>query len=350
MPVSPTNILIIRPSALGDVARTVPALVSLRRAFPEARIDWLVRDDFVEAVAAHPALSGVVPYPRKAFGKFGRDLDTTRDFFRYLRDLRGRGYERVYDLQGLFRSGLLTWATGAWRRVGSSKARELASLAYNVRVAPTGEPHAVPRMLDVLAGDGIEPVVDMQLYTTPQQREWARREVESLGLSPGSFAVVAPTSGWTPKRWPAERFGALIDRLRLPAVIVGSPQEREQITAIRGAGRFDLLGRTSVGQLMALIEQAAVVLANDSAALHLAVGLGRRCLGIYGPTFPEKDGPFRYPLGIAAAAPSLRTDRYRGLRDDAVIRTVTVEQAWSQLQKVMENPPPGAGKNRDAGS
>src|SRR5687767_11916318 len=101
MPDSPRRILIIRPSALGDVARTVPALVSLKRAFPQSQIDWLVNDTFVDAIAHHPDLHEVVPFPRKRLSRFGWSPGATREGLRYFAELRRRGYDAVYDLQGL---------------------------------------------------------------------------------------------------------------------------------------------------------------------------------------------------------------------------------------------------------
>jgi len=91
----PRRILLVRPSALGDVARTVPALVSLRRAFPEAKIDWLVHESFLDAVAHHPDLSEAIPFPRDRFGRCLRDPRIAAELFRYLRDLRRRGDDRV---------------------------------------------------------------------------------------------------------------------------------------------------------------------------------------------------------------------------------------------------------------
>jgi len=141
-----TSILLVRPSALGDVCRTVPVLASLRRAYPDARIDWLVRDSFIDAVRAHPALDSAIPLERIAYSKQLKRL-TLNKFRRWLRDLAAPQYDMAFDCQGLFRSGFLAWASGAPRRVGLSNARELGWLWLNEALlrglgAPRGRPHA----------------------------------------------------------------------------------------------------------------------------------------------------------------------------------------------------------------
>ncbi|NDH28479.1 MAG: hypothetical protein EBX81_04055 [bacterium] len=112
------RILLVKPSALGDVCRSMPALSSLRRAFPDARIDWLVQDDFADAVRGHPDLSEAIAFPRRAWKRWwtpGSLLGVQR----FCRGIRGNGYDLAVDLQGLFRSGLFLWTSGAMRRVGS---------------------------------------------------------------------------------------------------------------------------------------------------------------------------------------------------------------------------------------
>ena len=160
----PARILMIRPSALGDVCRTVPCLVSLRRAFPAATIDWLVNDAFVPAVSAHPALNAAVAFDRRAFGDGIKrlQLGAARSF---MGELKARGYDLVVDLQGLARSGLLAWSTRAKRRVGYANARELGWLGCNERHHVDASIHAVDRMLRLIELAGVRPVLDMRLYT-----------------------------------------------------------------------------------------------------------------------------------------------------------------------------------------
>lgn len=342
-----SRILIVRPSALGDVARTVPALASLRAAYPKAHIDWLVRDTFADAIAHHPALNGIIPFPRKAYARFGKSIGVTRQVFSFLDSLKARRYDLVFDLQGLIRSGIFTWATHAPIRCGFSNARELAWLAYNHRHKPQSA-HTVDRMLDLLASRGIAIERDMRLYPSNAARDWAQRWLAARGLDQQPFAILAPTAMWRSKQWPIDRFSAIADRLAdwnlHAAIVVGSPDEiddtRPLFTHATRVVRHDAVGQTSVAQLMALIERADLTIANDSAPLHLAVGLGRRALGIFGPTDPQKVGPYRYPQGFVLA-----TDRgavnYRAEKDDqSLISRIGVQQVHQALDQVIQSPPP----------
>ena len=291
---APRQILLVRPSALGDVCRTVPLAASLKRAWPEAQIDWLVQDTFAEAVAHHPALRRVVPFPRRRLGQAMRRwrMGEVRAF---LKSLAAPGYDLVIDAQGLLRSAIFARATGARRRVGYANAQELGWLLYTDRVHEDRARHTVDRMLGLLSPLGIEPVRDMRLFCDGQ----ALSDVIVEYREP--YAVIAAGSRWEAKRWPAERFAELARRLLRGGVdrvvLVGSPDERAQcapVIALAGElpGVSDRIGSTSIAQLMALIARARLVVANDSAALHMAVGFNRPLVALYGPTDVARVGPY----------------------------------------------------------
>lgn len=330
------RILLVRPSALGDVCRTVPVLASLRRRFPDARIDWLVRDDFAGAVAAHPALDEVVPFPRRRFGRWWRRPGAAREAIRWLNHLRDRRYDLVFDCQGLARSGLFTWATRAPRRVGFADAPEFAWLGCNRRHHVSRDLHVVDRMLALIEQEGVPPTPDMRLYTTPE----ARAAIESR-LRGRSFAVVAPTSAWPAKRWPVDRYRSLVRRLLDQSladavVIVGAAGERDQCApaldvASQDDRLIDLVGATTVDELMAVIEASSLVVANDSAAMHMAVGFDRPLVALLGPTDASLAGPYRRPDAVVQRLePGDRLtaraskDEPRGLE---MMQRITVEDA-----------------------
>lgn len=299
------RILIVRPSALGDVCRTVPVLASLRAANPSAQIDWLVQDSFVEAISHHPALSRAVPFPRKQFGH-----DATRLRFgpvlAWLSELKRTNYDLVIDCQGLARSGLFTWWTRAPRRVGYSNAQEGAWMAYSVRRYADPQLHTVERMLRLVDAAGARVVRDMRLYAGDSDVAAVRGDPALGGLP---YLLVAPTSRWPGKRWPQERFVACIRALLGGAgsgpadgparvVLVGSASERPQCgelikLAAEDPRVVDRIGTTSVGRLMALVQGASAVLCNDSAVLHMAVGFDRPIVALYGPTHVSRVGPYR---------------------------------------------------------
>jgi lipopolysaccharide heptosyltransferase I len=323
------NILIIRPSALGDVCRTVPVLASLRAAHPDARIEWLVRDSFADAVRAHPDLDAVRPFPRSRFAPWWRP-SVAAEVVRWVAALRGAGYDLVVDCQGLGRSGAMALCTGAPRRVGLRTAREFGWLGYNLVQRPPPGAHTVDQMLGLVERLGIVPVRCMRLHAPPEDRAWWE------GFDAGRYAVLAPTSRWASKRWPAPRWRDLIEPILQRGfervVLIAAPGEEEQVAAIDpdppAAGRcMNLAGRTSVGQTMAVVERAGLVIANDSAPLHMAVGFDRPCVGLFGPTDPRRVGPYRRPEAVIRAELHPREERlgFKRLGEEVMTRIGVAE-------------------------
>jgi heptosyltransferase I len=299
------NILLIRPSALGDVCRSVPVIASLRRAYPGARIDWLVQEQFADAIWHHPALSEAILFDRRGIGSALKRGDI-RPLTLLTGKLKSAQYDLAIDAQGLARSSYFAFASGARRRIGFARpeSRELAFLGYNRRTAVPPAAHTVDKMLALMPPAGAEPVADMRLYTGPKERAAAQAMLAERGFDVSStYIILAPTSRWPGKRWPAEHFARAAEVLldsgaADAAVIVGGKSERDQCgPLLELAGRsprtLDLIGRTTVGELMALIQSAALVIANDSAALHMAVGFDRPLIALYGPTDISHVGPYR---------------------------------------------------------
>ena len=292
-------------------------LASLRRAWPDARIDWLVQKGFEGAIEAHPALTanggGAVLFDRKRFGRW-HSPSAQGGLLEWLKTLRTKRYDVVIDAQGLLRSGLITRAAGAPVRVGFADAREGGWLGYTHRVKAPKRMHTVDRMLALLPSIGVEPVKDLRLYA-------ASEEIAAVELDvPGRFAVLAPTSRWPGKQWPDERYVEVgrdllerrgFDRL----VIVGGAGEQSQVPTLaawgasQGGRVLDLIGKTSVSRLMALVARCGLLVGSDSAAVHIAVGFGRPCVALYGPTDTATVGPATE--GVTRAAPVVVVQRVR---------------------------------------
>jgi lipopolysaccharide heptosyltransferase I len=347
------RILIVRPSALGDVCRTVPVLATLRRAWPQAVIDWVVQAEYAAAIESHPALNEAVRFPRHRLARWWRSPAVAGELLRWLSDLGRRRYELVVDCQGLGRSGLITWATRARRRVGPRGARELGWLGYNVRHPVPRRDHTVRQMMALLVAEGLEPVYDLRLYAAETDRAWWAERRGELGLAGEPYAVLAPTSRWRSKCWPQDRWSQLIrpleERGLRRAVLLGAPSERDQVRPIveREPSVIDLVGRATIGQAMAVIADAALVVAHDSAPLHMAVGFARPCVGLYGPTDPAVVGPWGADDAVVraegtAAAPGRR---FRDPRlGDALMRLISGDDVLRCVDRVMEQvAPPAAG-------
>src|SRR5438477_6661505 len=182
-PSPPDRILIIKPSAIGDVVHTLPILNLLRRRWPNAHIAWLVTPTCAGLLEGHPQLSKVIRFERRRLAHSWWNPAAAADLFGLTRELRRGEFDLVVDLQGLFRSGWLTFATRAPLRVGFANAREFAWLAYTHRVPiETDEQHAIDRYLQIseMLGCGREQV-EFHFATTAADRQVIDDSVRDLG-------------------------------------------------------------------------------------------------------------------------------------------------------------------------
>lgn len=238
----------------------------------------------------------------------------------------------------------MAWSTRAPRRIGFADAREGGWLGVNERY-DIAERHAVDRMVGLLAAAGIPPIRDLRLYAPPEAVAWWEAERARRGLGP--YAVFAPTSRWASKAWPADRWGELgrrllergVDGVRLDRLVyVGGGNERDAVAAALPPAparerAIDLAGATSVGQLMAVIAEADLVVANDSAALHMAVGFDRPLLALFGPTDPTLVGPYGRDEAVLCSPEAKRfTGHYRDRSlGDRLMGGIAVEDVLAAL-------------------
>ena len=124
------NILIIKPSSLGDIVLALPALTALRKSFPDAKISWFIRPEFAPLLKNHPFLTETILFDRKFLGKAWYNPCAFASLLSLIRQLRHSKFDVVIDLQGLFRTASLAWLTGCKKRFGMADAREFAHIFY----------------------------------------------------------------------------------------------------------------------------------------------------------------------------------------------------------------------------
>jgi ADP-heptose:LPS heptosyltransferase len=209
-------------------------------------------------------------------------------------------------------------------------------------------------MLSLLEAIDVEPMRDMRLYVADADRQWWDHRRAELGLDGCRYAVLAPTARWASKRWPIERWRELIEPMvqrgfeRL--VVIGAPGESKQIEGLAAAGPgstvVDLVGQTTIARTMAIIAASSLVVANDSAPLHIAVGFDRPCVALFGPTDPAIVGPYRRPGSIVTArSEPCQTTHYRdrGLGDD-LMRLIAVSEVIERVDAELAECETGADR------
>jgi lipopolysaccharide heptosyltransferase I len=292
---SPPRILLIKPSALGDIVHSLPVLSALRQRYPNAHIAWVVNRGYAPLLHGHPDLDEILPLERRVRGE--GPLQTALRFTHLCRRLHRLQFDLVIDLQGLLRSGLLTAATRAPRRIGLASAREGARWFYT-DVVPDGRGtrHAVDRYWLVAEALGAVGPKQFRVPLTAADRAWA---AAALAGCPRPWLMVGVGSRWITKRWPPEHFATLIhkaqERYGGTAVFVGGAEEtptaRKVSRRLRGA-TCDITGRTTLPHLAAILEKADVMVANDTGPLHLAAALGRPLVAPYTCTKIQLTGPY----------------------------------------------------------
>jgi len=302
------RVLIVKPSSLGDIVHALPVLAALRACWPFAHVAWLVSRPFATLLEGHPLLDELIVFDRQGYGRMLRNPRAAADFVRFLWRLRRQRFDVVLDLQGLFRSGFLVWATGATRRFGFADARELAWLFYTRRVPGDRRAmHAVDMNLRLATAAGLDArTVTFPLGLQARDLDEARALLErAAGTALPRFVALAPGARWETKRWPVERLAELIERLHAgdfpPVVLLGGPDDRFLAERIRSATRrpiVDLAGRTTLRQLAALLSLAEVVICHDSGPMHIAAALGKPLVALFGPTDPARTGPYGRPESI----------------------------------------------------
>lgn len=271
------KILIIKPSGLGDIVQALPVLTGLKRRFPAAQIDWIVNDTFKEILEGHPCLRHVIQYPRKRWTSPSR----IPEIWRWGKRLREEKYDITIDIQGLFRSGLMTWAANSPRRIGLMSAREGAAAFYNEFVADTAI-SAAERYLTCLEHLDI-PVQPLDFQLKPHA------PLPEALKDFGPYIVLHPYSQWRTKLWPWRYYQDLVDSMpEAKFVVVGIGPW----FPLDAPGRLiDLRGKLSVGSLVTVLSGAQSVLSPDSGPAHIAGALGRPVLVLFGATDWRKTKP-----------------------------------------------------------
>ncbi len=332
------RILIIKPSSLGDIIHALPVLAGVRRTWPDAHVAWLVGTQFAPILADHPLIDDLITFDRRRYGSMWYNPAANLAFWRFVGRLRRERFDLVLDLQGLIRSGLMSLFSGAGQRVGFAAAREGAAACYNRRVAcPPGMTHAVERNLHLARAVGID--VDPVAFPVAITEDEHRAADEKLApLAGDAFIAVLPGTRWATKQWPPASFAKLIEQLDRPAVLLGAPDERhlaEQVLAATRVRPLDLVGRTSLRELVAILARADGVVCCDSGPMHIAAALGRPLVALFGPTDATRTGPFSERAVVLERRLSCRPCRKRTcpLQHQACLRELSADVVSARVRE-----------------
>lgn len=273
------RLLVIKPTALGDVAHALQVVPYLKASGCCSQLGWVVDESYVPLLERCSLIDEIIPYPRLRWRK---NWPIT-EILEWGKELRQKNYEVTLDLQGLARSGLMTWAAGSSRRIGLKSAREGARFSYTELIDDTAS-HAVNRYAAACSAlCGCCPVPGNYLSSEVS-------ETLPAGLKPGRYILLHPYSQRDEKCWPWRGYEELVNLLPEETfVMVG--QGEWFPCACDSARVVDLRNLTDLDSLTALIGASKGMISTDSGPLHIAAAFSKPVVGLYGASLPERTRP-----------------------------------------------------------
>ncbi len=338
--------LIVRLGALGDIVHTLPVAAALRQAYPDAKIDWLVSARHREVLDLVPVVDERIAINDREGARGGLSLLAA------VRRMRACRYDAALDLQGLMKSAIVARASGARRVIGFGGhfAREaLAKAFYTERYDPGGggmfDPnetrHVVQLNLLLLKPLGViaaAPTFPLAPVESAVADAMARETAAGDGSA--CYALLNPGAAWINKRWPPARFGALAAVIRqrhgLRSVVLWGPGERElgEAAVAHSAGAAIITPPTTIADIVALARRAAVMVSGDTGPTHIAAAVGTPLVGIYGPTRPERNGPWRSDDQTVSRAAVCECHHLRQCRRDRMcLLEIEVEEVLAAVER-----------------
>jgi len=326
--------LLVRLGSLGDIVHAFPAVSGLRNSFPSAEIIWLT----------HPKWEFIVKSSGLASEVWTVDTRNWSSVRSILERSRQHRFETAIDYQGLWKSAAIPFLARIPRRIGfsSETVREVGvPLLYTQRVRVVAGKHIADQNGELSVRAGASAAVGPVTLKVPgEDDKILRARIETEGII-DDYIVLSPGGGWRSKCWPAERYGLLAAKIfeefgTRSVINVGPGEEDLSATVIRSAGTAQPLPFSgSLGQLMALLKNASVVVASDTGPLHLADALGAKVIAIFGPTDPQRNGPYR-KSGTVLRWEGAPTTYKRGSQSHESLLHITVNEVLTALRTLRE--------------
>jgi len=288
------SFLIVRLGSLGDVIHGIPVAAALRAAFPAGRIDWMVDPRYVELLDLVTGLDRRIPVDPRTI-RHGAGRTRFRDTLRELRDAK---YDAVLDLQGLLKSAMLARSVRARKTIGFPRKHlreQVARLFYTDAPDPGDASHVIYKNLALLAPLHVDDRRVRFPLTIPRSRT-----VEQVvrRFASGGYALINPGAAWPNKQWPPERFGEVADAISrdfgIRSLVLWGPGEEQIAQRVVSASKesAELSPPTTISDLFGLARSARLMISGDTGPLHIASAVGTPVVALFGPTRPERNGPW----------------------------------------------------------
>lgn len=290
------SILIIRPSAIGDIIMASPIIRVLREAYPQAHIAWLIEPSAEDLLCHNQGLSELICWPKNRWKRLLRErrvLLLKDEVTKFTRQLRVREFDLALDIQGLFRSRLLARLSGARERIGfeSKEPGRFLMTRISSRGPHSGimgsEYHYMMETIGLSPGD-----FHPEITLSPDDEKTGDSMVEALNIG-DRYAVFAPFTTRPQKHWFKERWAILAGLIRkyldLPVILLGGKDDLKQAELIEMMADKNLInftGKTSLGQGAAIIKKASLLVGVDTGLTHMGAAFDCPTIALFGATCP----------------------------------------------------------------
>jgi len=300
------RILIVKLSSIGDVVHSLPTLKALRDAYPQAYIAWVVEEKSKDIITDNPLLDEVIIFEKerwkKELFKTKGTKESLLDVYNFAKTLREKKFDVAIDLQGLLRSSLIAYFSGAKIRVGYRDSGEMSHIFYNLKVDSNESGiHAVDRHLYIakFLGANINNV-EFPLWISKEERNFAKKVLSEHNISRKDLLIgLNAGASIQHNRWDKERFAKLgdilIEKHEANIILFGGKQDVKLVQEIYEMMRnkpINLAGKTTMKQLASIIEYCNLFIGNDTGPLHIAVAMKVPVVAIFGPADPKRTGPY----------------------------------------------------------
>ena len=343
-----SKILIVSPSWVGDCMLMQPMLMRLKQRHPDCRIDIFAPPWTAALLHAMPEVHEVItnPFPHGTLQLAAR--------YRLGKQLRAARYDQAIVLPNSWKSALVPFFACIPLRTGFSGEARHILLNDKRKLDKTVLPLMVERfaqLAEAAQGEIPRPLANPKLTISEAQRDAALHKLNTKNLCPGTrltldqpVAVFCPGAEYGPaKRWPAAYYADIAQRLRQHGYavwLIGSAKDKpvaDEINRLAGGHCINLCGSTDLGDALALLACAQLVISNDSGLMHLAAALDRPMLALFGSSSPQ----FTPPLSAQAQVVKLDIEcspcfkRECPLGHFNCMMRLTPDMVWDRLTSIL---------------
>ena len=304
----PRHLCLLRLSAIGDISHTLPVVRTIQRAWPETRITWVIGKLEHSLVHDIPGIEFIV-------------FDKARGWHAYAdlrKAMKGRRFDVLLHMQMSVRASLASLLIPAEVRLGfdRERAKDLQWLFSNAKIEHREREHVIDSFLGFTDALGIqERVLEWNIPIPDEARQFAARHLPSEQ----PVLVISPCSSMAYRNWNVHGYAEVgdyaVERYGMQVVLCGGPSELEReyansITHLMKHPVTDLVGKTNLKQLLAVLEAADVVIAPDAGPAHLATAVGTPVIGLYATTNPDRARPYLSADLVVSKYPDAMRDKY----------------------------------------